>query len=249
MTYNIAICENDIPFIKRIKTRLSNLNLYKSEMKFYEFNSGFQLIDYLDSSTIIFDVLFLEVQLDGMDGYHTAKAFRQQFPDTVMIFCSGEMHPKERDFEVSPYRYLLKEYSDERLRFELEAVMERVQGERKSPVITAKGNSIELKIKTNEILYISKLKRGSCLHLHRNSKHFNAEIPIATKEHLDVLKQCLEQYGFARPHDSYLVNMKYMKSKLSTKTNLVMADGTELSVARAKAKNFQECYEAYCLKK
>lgn len=40
-----------------------------------------------------FDCLILDVAMPGMDGNETARDFREQFPDTLLVFCSGVCVP------------------------------------------------------------------------------------------------------------------------------------------------------------
>jgi len=36
-----------------------------------------------------YDLLIVDVQMPGINGNETARQFRKQFPDTVLVFCSG----------------------------------------------------------------------------------------------------------------------------------------------------------------
>lgn len=61
------------------------------------------------------DLLILDIQLPDVNGTIFAKSFREEFPSSTLIFCSGKQSPTPESFESEPYRYLLKAWSDEHM--------------------------------------------------------------------------------------------------------------------------------------
>lgn len=55
-----------------------------------------------------FDVLFLDIQMEGMNGIDTARALREKQEDMVIIFITGVKEYVFEAFDVSAFHYLLK---------------------------------------------------------------------------------------------------------------------------------------------
>lgn len=70
---------------------------------------------------------------------------------------------------------------------------------------------------------------------------------IMSKEKLGSLYKRLKNYGFAYPHNSYLVNLQYVE-RVRGGTEVVLSDGTSLSISRSKAKVFFQQLSEYMKK-
>ena len=101
--YHIGICDDDPVFIEYIKRLIFMENTL---VEFYEYLSGKELIQDMQKRER-YDLLILDVCLPDMDGNETARKFREQFPDTLLVFCSGVCMPTTQSFETTPYRYWL----------------------------------------------------------------------------------------------------------------------------------------------
>ena len=74
-TYHIAICDDDEAYIQYAKELFLHAKEKDEHFVFYEFQSGEELLRGLTGKEKC-DLLFLDIQLNGMDGNATAKAFR-----------------------------------------------------------------------------------------------------------------------------------------------------------------------------
>ena len=54
------------------------------------------------------DVVFLDIQMEGMNGIDTARALREKQEDMVVIFITGVKEYVFEAFDVSAFHYLLK---------------------------------------------------------------------------------------------------------------------------------------------
>ena len=55
-----------------------------------------------------FEVVFLDIQMEGMNGIDTARALREKQEDMVVIFITGVKEYVFEAFDVSAFHYLLK---------------------------------------------------------------------------------------------------------------------------------------------
>lgn len=158
--YNVVICDDDVVYIRYLVKMLQECGLKLEEAVFSEYHSGEELIYSLDIHESI-DLLILDMQMKEMDGHRTAGLFRKRYPTSVIVFCSGVCQPTVESFEATPFRFLLKEYTDERMKKELSVIVQKVKSRQQEPVIIGIWNNKKIKLRLNEILYISIARRGS----------------------------------------------------------------------------------------
>ena len=101
-----------------------------------------------------------------------------------------------------------------------------------------------IRVRAEDVFYIENVKHGSMIYARREYMTPPFENGIMSKEKLGSLFQRLKRYGFACPHNSYLVNLQYVE-KVRKGTELVLADGTSLSISRSKAKVFLQQLSEY----
>ena len=233
--YYIGICDDDRVFIDYIKKLLREVC---EEIIFYEYLSGEELAADLPNRES-YDLLILDVRMPGMDGNETARKFRTQFPDTVLVFCSGVCMPTVESFETTPYRYWLKEYTKQRMEKEVADVFEKVKSSRAVPYVTGKKDKMLVKLSPKRISYISITKKGSLIHCEK-------ETYTSTKKVAEFYEQ-LKNFGFVYAHNSYIVNMKHIAA-IGTK-DLELVDGQILTISRARAKEVQQAFALEMIKK
>lgn len=232
----IAICDDDNIYIQYMEKMLIKSGLDKEVAEFYTYNSGPALLADCNKN-IDFDALFLDVQMNGMDGNETAKYFRKKHQSTLLIFCSGVYQPTVESFKVTPFRYLLKQYTDEVMLKELSEIIEVLKERKKMPYIVGKHGNTTIKIKPEEILYISVAKRGSHIYVCAEGLINEFGEKIACKEKVSELYKVLKFCGFAYAHNSYIVNLQYIVSKRQAEVELT--NGTILTISRSKEKIFR----------
>ena len=245
--YYIAICDDDIHFINYIKTMLTEAGVPENSCTYFEFQSGKDFIHAFDNIPCI-DLLILDIQMPEVDGNEIAKQFRFHFPDSVLVFCSGIYQPTVKSFEPNPFRYLLKSYTNANMIHELKIIMHEVDAKKVEPDILGSWYHYSVLLKPADILYVSNERNArSRLYINPKSKYFSNEQKMTSKQRLDALYQILKDYGFAYAHNSYIVNLRYIKR--TSPTELELTDGTLLSIARSKEKELRLAFATYVSKK
>lgn len=230
MMYHIGICDDDPVYIKYIERLFCET---QQQIEFYEYLSGEELIRDMQLRES-YDLLILDIQLSGIDGNETAKEFRKQFSNTLLVFCSGIYKPTVESFETTPYRYWLKEYTEERMRREVEDVLVKMERSKVLPYIMGKRESQIVRLSPDQISYIAIAKKGTILYS-GNSK----ETYTSSKKLLEFY-ELLKNFGFVYAHNSYIVNLKYV-AVVGAK-ELEFVNGEKLTVSRARAKEFRRAF-------
>lgn len=218
--YSIAICDDDKKFITYIKTVLFQARQNeKQQFKIYEFSSGKELVWKLDGS-VHFDLLILDMQLGEIDGDEVARIFRERFPYSVLVFCSGVRLPTIKSFKATPFRYLLKTQSNEELIHEMQEILAEVEKTLSESYIMGHYRSVSIKVRVRNILYIENSKRGSRVVVSPISEEAKFKGKILIDEKLGELAERFLKLGFAFPHSSYIVNLNHIESICSNDVKL-----------------------------
>lgn len=230
----IAVCDDEKMFrdyfINRIDEYLRNM---KISYKIHKFSSGEDLIS--DASSTAFDVVFMDISMEGIDGIETAKLLRERKRDICIILVSGHMNYVLEGYKVMALRYLVKEKLDASFDECMEAVLKQFHLHTDQLLFQFAGGEIYLT--PDEIGMVE--SRGHKLLFYGPE----GEIRGQMTEKLDNIEKILCAYEFLRVHKSYLVNMKYI-----TEINhyrLYLSCGMELPVPKTRYPGVREEYALY----
>lgn len=242
--YKIAICEDDDKYIKYMKRVISESNIIKKEeILFYSFYSGEELLFEEEHD---FDLLIMDIQMKEMDGYETAMYLKERGYNPLLVFCSGVVQPSPKSFMAAPYRYLLKSYSDEEMLEEMRAIMVEMVRRKNLPYLMCSYGSGKnlVRIPMEDILYIAIRNGGTEIFLYGRLKELYSENVLrSTKKLNEIVDIFNENNGFVRAHHSYIINMAYIVEMRPNDVKLI--DGTDLTVSRAKSKDFQKAFAKF----
>lgn len=88
--FKIAICDDDVNYRTLIRNIISDDNTVGKNVLFFEYPSGESLLADVHQ---MHNLLFLDIQMSGLNGNETAKAFRKINKGAVLIFCTNYQYP------------------------------------------------------------------------------------------------------------------------------------------------------------
>lgn len=210
--YKIAICEDDKDYIEYMKQIILKTDIIdENTLLFYEFYSGEQFCLHSDFD---FDLVILDMQMGEMDGYETAMKMREMGHNFLLVFCSGVVQPFPLSFKASPFRYLLKEFTEEEMISEMAEIIHEMEAKKQKPFIICRSKSKEkIRVYPESVTYISKYKEYSIIHVvGKLEESYPGETLRSTMKLNDIHKIFDEDCGFVRAHNSYIINMSYIVS-------------------------------------
>lgn len=223
---NIAVCDDEKIVREQMREWIKE-QCPGSEVDTY--GSGEELF----LKKIKYDIIFLDIQMEGMNGIETARQIRKTDGDAVLIFITGMKEYVFEAFDVAAFHYLLKPLQKEKFhevlkRAEKEAVKNRECSEKKL-MVRIRGSNMLIDLK--DIRYIESQKRKAEIHVSGEV----LEMYATMKE----LEQQLDE-SFYRCHRSYFVNMAYISEYNSDSISLT--DGEEVYLAKGKYPEFVKTY-------
>ena len=234
---NIAICDDNRSFLRILKKHIEEFFSQKDlGCTVKSFTSGKELT-YLGTDISSFDVVFLDVDMEEIDGIKTAGEIRKYSEDVIIAFVTAFIKYSPEGYKYNAIRYIMKDDElKESLHECLETIVKRI--DHKAPVKLFSFREGSKSINLDKLMYIE-----SMLHV--------LEFHVAGKENerysmygkLNDIYKGLKDYGFVRIHQSYLVNLKYITKLRLYRLNL--ENGEELSVSRSHYKETKNAYIAY----
>lgn len=237
--FKIAICDDENYFIEELKQIISDCMLKKGLVfKIDTYSSGAKLIS-LGIGMLQYSIIFLDINMDEVDGIMTAKKIREVSKEAFIVFVTAFVNYTLEGYKVDAIRYLLKGGNNFKDAIDecISAIMEKMN----YTVVTKKFNFNEgvKEIALERLLYVES-------RLHKLEFHVMEEdMKIYTMyETLNNFENELLDNDFVRIHQSYLVNLKYVMSV--DRYQAVLTDGrTILVIPKARYKYVKDKFIAY----
>ncbi len=110
MSFSIAVVDDNADDLKRMKDILSSLD---KSSDIDTFSDAESLLNELMPGR--FHILFLDIQMEGMDGIELAKKVRETDPHVLIIFQTTSKEYAFDAFPVHPFDYVVKPCKKERI--------------------------------------------------------------------------------------------------------------------------------------
>ena len=178
------------------------------------------------------DAVFLDVRMPGLDGLELARVLRRFERPPAVVFVSAFDDHAVSAFELAALDYLVKPVSRRRLDEAIERVARRAPAaeppaeDETVPVDALRGGGTRL------------LPRSSILYLQAHGDYVrvaSTDGRFLLRARLSDLEERWAGAGFARVHRGFVVNLRRaveVRPRLNGTAVLVMADGTEVPIAR-----------------
>ena len=178
-----------------------------------------------------FDMVFLDIQMEGMNGIETARNLRKQQEDTVLIFITGIKDYVFDALDLYAFQYLLKPIDEDKFAQVLERAAREAARKRARRVLFIKSRNLTLE--QSEILYIE--NRAKKVEIHTTGAAQTVEIYAA----MDELAAQLGE-NFYRCHRAYIVNMDCIAEYDSE--SITLTSGDRVYLAKKKYGEFVKAY-------
>ena len=240
----IAICDDEKPIRDYIEKCVREVD---PDALVSQYSDASDMV----SASFDADILFLDIQMPGMDGMKAARILRTMGNKAILVFVTAVEEYVFQAFDVGAVQYIVKPFDRSKLVETIKRAMD-LAGERRS----IENALSETKDSADNESFL--IKSGGV-----NRKIILADISYAeVLEHRIILhmkdREQIEYYGkmsdlekvagddFFRVHRAYLINLSCIKS-YDAKT--VTVQGEEIPVARGKYQELVKSYLSYYTRK
>ncbi len=205
------------------------LKVCDHDFEIKEYSSGEELyanMEYVQECGIV----FLDINMEGMDGLKAAMKIKEEYPEVHIVLVTAYMNYALDGYKVKASRFLLKDDLEQTLPECVDDILKEIrQKERVVKFGFVEGNMC---LRVDDIIYIETNK-------HKNV-FYTMKQTYSIYKKMDELEQELEGMGFVRIHQSFLINMKYIK-KISSYV-MILTTGKEISVPKSRYPNVKRQY-------
>ncbi len=227
----IAICDDERYMSDHIKELVLDFFHKKNrEAAIRLFASGEELLKY-DGQI---DILFLDIQMKGMDGMETARKLRADKFRGFLIFITVLKEMVFQSFEVQAYDYLVKPVEKRQFEKTMERIYDSIETASEDSLLVQKGYESRI-IRKEEIVFCEIIDRKIYLNL-------TSDEVIDYYDRIENLETKLNDHFF-RCHRSYLINLKHLKGY--KKGSAYMDNGREIPVSRLRSREFSSVVLQY----
>ena len=228
---NIAICDDEPSMVNELEIRTKKF-FAETETDISKFYDGTSLLK--SCNTMDYDIIFLDIKMNALDGMETARKLRNQNFDGYLIFVTILEDYVFDAFEVSAYDYLVKPVEDDRFL----RTMNRLQKRLGSSFLTIQKESESRLLALDEIVYCEVLNRKIYIHTTGGET-------IDYYDKIESLENRMKKSSdlFFRCHRSFLINMEYLNG--FGKSSAHMYGGAEVPVSRLRRKEFESAVIKY----
>lgn len=221
----IAICDDEVNFQKILQKKLEDY-YGVLEIEIEAFLSGKDFLERFEKHFIEFQMIFMDIEMQGLDGIETSKRIREINQTIPIIFLTSHTELAMEGYEVDAFRFLEKPLQMERLVKTLQAFdnlrlldskIELQDGER------------TLLVNWTEILYVQSENVYINVYMEHN-RYF-------IRKKISEIEEQMPKQLFYRPHRSYLINLRFVKSFDGKK--IMMKNGNKIPLSREKRNEFK----------
>lgn len=216
--YRFAICDDEAADLFFVKSQIMEwAGKQHLEVDIREFPSAESFLFAYEEEKG-FDMIFLDIEMDGMSGVELAKRIRDVDKSIQIVFITGYMEYISEGYDVEALHYLLKPVRKDKLEGVLCRALERIGMQEKALFLQSAGEMVRVPL--YEIRFVEVQKNYVTIH---------GKEDCSVKRTLREMQKELDG-RFFQTHRSYIVNLGFVKK--ITKNDVVLKDGTVIPLSR-----------------
>lgn len=224
-----AICDDEKIFRNEVKKTLDTYSKDRRvDVLYDEFSNGHDLL----ASKNNYDIIFMDYQMDSIDGLETAKKLREKNNKTDIIFLTSYPQIVFDTFQVNTFRFLVKPIDYEKLSTALDDFRKQ---QNTDDYIVIKIDELSKRIPTKDIIYAEASDKYCYIR--------TTEDNLLYKKTLSELEALLTKETFFRCHRSYIVNFRHIISH--TNTDILFDNNERALISKVKASGFKKEFLDY----
>lgn len=231
MPIQIAICDDNLEDIRSLANAL------------YAYDDSFQIFSYTDGESLtedclenerLFDILFLDIYMPGLNGIEIAARIRADNKEIKIIFISSSKEHYSEAYDVFAFNYLIKPLNRQKLSCILEQAINGIIKERQQQIcLNYKGKTF--RVFCRDILYIE--SRDKIIYIHKTDRSV-----VQCYAKMDYILEKLPIESFIRCHQSFAVNVLHIDEIMD---NYFRINLDVISISKKYHKVAKEKYFSY----
>ena len=221
----IGILEDERDVAEKIQGFVQRFFDEKGEnVQIYMYSDAYSLIE---SNYYDMDVLFMDIQMNMMNGMEAATHIRQKDPHVIIVFVSNLAQYAVEGYSVNAFDFILKPVDYNGFSMKLERICNEIYHRRTDSFINIKTKGGFVRLNVSEVTYVE--VKGHDLIYHTKND------TVVSRNTMKNAAQELESHYFSLCNNCYLVNLAYVRRVGKT---VLLSTGDELPISQGKRKQF-----------
>lgn len=234
----IAICDDELPFTEQLKNYISDFLEHKQfDYEIDIFYSGKQLLD-MGKQLGSYTILFLDIEMNGIDGIQTAVKIREFNDEIFIVFVTAFIDYSLEGYKVNAIRYILKnENMKAAIKESLKTILKKVNYVWRKEYFSFVEEKRNVSLK--KIIYVESNLHKVLFYI-LQGKEIEKYTLYST---LNKIENQLNSGEFLRIHQSFLINMQYIKKY--GRYEVILKGNIKLPIPKKKYNDIEKAIVMY----
>jgi DNA-binding LytR/AlgR family response regulator len=184
-----------------------------------------------------FDVVFLDIELPGINGMEAATLMRSYDADTPIIFVTSLSQYAVSGYEVGAAGFIVKPVNQAKLEMCMDKIAGRLRNSGPARVVVPTGSGVRV-LPVRDIYYIELVRHDLVFHLASGGE------PVSMRGTIQQLGDAIDEDGpLLQISSGCIVNMDYVR--LMRGPSVTMENGEELPLSRRRRKDALAAFSRY----
>ena len=222
----IALCDDSAVDLARLNDVLSlYVRRHSDQAEIFRYNGGEELLRDMQD----FDVVFLDIEMNGINGIETARRIRGMDLNVPIVYVTGYSKYWRSAYKVHAFDFIQKPYIEGDIFNVMDDFLASVKQADSVKVQIETSRGVEI-TEASEVCYLLIQKKREVIVGLRSGE-------IVSNETLTALAEKFSSEPLFQTHRSCYINLKYVHS-YSKSDGVVMSTGTWLPLARQRQDEF-----------
>ena len=180
-----------------------------------------------------YDIIFMDVEMPGLDGFGAAEKIRAVDADAVLVFVTNMAQYAIKGYEVDALDFIVKPADQGSINYVLDKAMKRLEGVSNAAFALKTSDGI-VSLSTNDIIYVEVFDHNLVYHTTKGNYDIRGRLS-------DVMKR-LDPKRFIMCNRSYVVNLRYVSN---INNDFLVVDGTQISISKSHRKEILQHFSNF----
>lgn len=225
----IAVCDDDVEIAEELSITIEKvMSEVNEDSKVYSFTNGCEMLE----SNIKFSLIFLDIEMPGLNGIETAQKIREVDSHVQIVYVTNYQDYMRNAYRVHAFDYIQKPIEYASMHTVICDYLKTISSATNDVIEFTTEGSEKILLNANEIITIM------CGYKRRTVVVITTEKEYTFKGTITGIHETLDEHEFFMPNRSCIINMSMVKSFKRNK-NITMNDGQDVSLSKGNTKLFE----------